>query len=59
MEFACACGGAPGEQSRFMLIHDEHDGQGHRFLDVLMSGTHTRIASWRIGADGIATPASE
>lgn len=57
-EFACDCGGPPGEQSRFLLLHDEGEDVGHRLLDVLMTGTHTRLSSWRI-KDGLAKPVNE
>lgn len=57
--FECACGGTAGEQSRFLLLHDDGTPESaHRFLDVLTTGAQTRVASWRI-RDGVATPLRE
>jgi hypothetical protein len=52
-EFGCACGGPPGEVSRFLLLRASGRREPPRFADILLGGTHTRIACWLVDGDEV------
>jgi hypothetical protein len=47
--FACECGGAPGDVSRFLMLRS-HEGE-LRVADIYLGGTHTRVSCWSLEGD--------
>lgn len=50
----CACGGVPGEVSRFLMTHG--GGEDAKFADIFVGGSFTRVACWRLASDGAVEP---
>lgn len=51
--FDCACGGLPGEVSRFLMTHG---GNEEKFADIFVGGSFTRVACWKLLQDGAVEP---
>lgn len=51
--FDCACGGAPGEDSRFLMLRNSDEGTG--LCDIHVTGAFSRVACWQI-RDDLAIP---
>lgn len=49
--FACACGGAPGEVARFLMIRNV--GGSTRLGDIYLGGSHTRVGCWTVSDETV------